>query len=364
MGRDIQHQHHVGNQHQRQRGEHGSCTAALPTADARATQDRRGENQQQHAASHQRVARQSLRAQEHPAGAVKHAGQGVAEKFCPRDGNTVRECRVLVAADGVKRGAEARAFDQRPDEQRDKQDHERGRNDLVDQVSGQGLRDAVGDHAAGIGHDQQIEPEDDEHRGQGHHHRLEAHESNEEAVEGADRGAHAKARQAHQNLAVRGIARVKRDHDIDQRKRGAARQIEAANEEDDGLPHRSERQRPGIGKQEADFEIADWSRRDEVEIDENGDECANGDEQALLAREAAAPAQRYGGKSSRAVHPPVSSGWTADSAAPGSTPGLPSAWVMMFSSEMSSPRSSLTTRPRYITRIRSHIFTSSGISVE
>ena len=302
VGRPVEHDQHVRDQHQREGREHRAEAAALAAADPGAAEDRRGEDEEQHAAAHQRVAGAGLGAEEDPARAVEGAGQRVAQELGPRDRDAVGEGGVLVAADGIERGAEARALDERPDAERQQDDQGRGGEAVGDQVAGEDHREAVGDVAPRVRHQQQVEAEDDEHHRQRHDHRLQPAVGDEEAVDRADRRPDAEAGEAHQHLAPEGIRGVQRHDDVDERQHGAAGEVEAADQEHHRLAHGGEGERAGIGRDEADLEIADRARRDHVQADDDAGEGHDRDQQAPVARQPLLPGEARQGPERNLAH--------------------------------------------------------------
>ena len=94
----------------------------------------------------------------------------------------------------------------------------------------------------GSGHDQERHAANKKHRRQRDHNRLQPQECDEEAIERADRHADGEAGRHGRDLAAGAVLGNDRDDRIDQRDGGASREIEAADDDHEGLADRGERQ--------------------------------------------------------------------------------------------------------------------------
>ena len=128
-------------------------------------EDYRGEDRDDKIAANERISGGSLSAEDHASGTVKKARHHVAEELRARHGDAARTRGSFVAPDSIERGAERAVLDGRPDKKSKKDRRERSWKRTGDQITREESGQALRHMAAGIGHDQKAETQNDKHAG-------------------------------------------------------------------------------------------------------------------------------------------------------------------------------------------------------
>ena len=114
IGRDVEHEQDVDDDHQDVGADDRAGRPAAAAAERGAADHDGGEHLQQHGIADQRIARARLGADEDAGEAVEAAGQDIDEESHPRDPDAWRASRLDIAADRVERRPEPGALEPQP----------------------------------------------------------------------------------------------------------------------------------------------------------------------------------------------------------------------------------------------------------
>ena len=164
ISRNVQRQQDVDDIHQDQRTDYAANRAAFAASESRPADDDRRKYREQQRVANKRIARPGLRADEHAGQSVDASCKNVRSEQHIRYANASGCRRRAVASHRVECDSIGRALQPGPEKQYDDQQHHRARKQVRNGIPHVEVAQRRRDLAAGLLHDKQRCPLDDEHR--------------------------------------------------------------------------------------------------------------------------------------------------------------------------------------------------------